>query len=185
MIGSEATAAARLELLSDALCGVDGTRAAYEAVRQAASLAGPDGHLTLLAVTDVRGSGTFETALLAPAVARRALDHARRLARLAGVPSQREVEPTGRAFEGLLTRARQHTLLALGAPSMSRLAHILVGGVATEAAHKLPSAVLIARRPPAGTRFGERIMVASDVLKHSDPLVDFATDPSHARQPIT
>jgi nucleotide-binding universal stress UspA family protein len=57
---------------------------------------------------------------------------------------------------------------------MSRIAHILVGGAATTAAHALPASLLIARRAPAHDRFGEHIMVASDGLERSDDLVDFA-----------
>ena len=163
-------------IFSYILCGIDGTRSAYEAVRQAAALAAPGGHLTLLAATDVRGSEPFATALLAPAVARRALDHARRLAKHAGVSSERQVAATGRAHEVLLSEARQHSLLALGAPAMSRLAQLLVGGIATEAAHALPCALLIARRPPPGQRFAERIMIASDASDHSDALVDLAAE---------
>ena len=38
-------------VFTNILCAVDGTRASTAAVRMAASLAGSDGHLTLLAVT--------------------------------------------------------------------------------------------------------------------------------------
>lgn len=145
-------------------------------MRQAATLAAPGGRLTLLAATDVRGPEPFATALLSPAVARRALDHARRLAKHAGVSSERQVAATGRAHEVLLSEARQHSLLALGAPAMSRFAQLLVGGIAAEAAHALPCALLIARRPPPGRRLAERIMVASDASDHSDALVDFAAE---------
>ena len=171
-----------MTIFRDILCGVDGTRSAYEAVRQAAVLALPDGHLTLLAATDIRGSGPFETALVAPAVARKALGHARRLAAQAGVNSTRRTVSTGRAYEVLLAAARQHTLLALGAPTMSRLAQLIVGGIASEAAHALPSSLLVARRPPPHRRFAERIMVASDASEHSDALVDFAARLASARE---
>ncbi len=174
--------ARHIEILSDVLCDVDGTRSAYEAVRQAASLAAPDGRLTLLTVTDVRASGAYQNAVLSPVVARRALDHSRRLARQAGVSSSREIVPSGGHVDVLLARAQQHTLLALRAPSMSRPAQLLVGGVATAAAHALPSSLLIARRPPAGEGFAKRIMVASDALEHSDPLVDFSVDLTRTRR---
>jgi nucleotide-binding universal stress UspA family protein len=181
MASKQRAEARHIEILSDVLCDVDGTRSAYEAVRQAASLAAPDGRLTLLAVTDVRGSGAYENAVLAPVVARRALDHSRRLARQAGISSSREIVPSGGHVEVLLDRAHQHTLLALGAPSMSRLAQLLVGGVASRAAHALPSSLLIARRPPAGQGLAARVMVASDGLAHSDALVDFAVELTRTR----
>lgn len=161
-------------ILTDVLCGVDGTRSAYEAVRQAAWLAGADGHLTLLAAIAAQGSGQWQMAAFAPARARRALDHARRIAKEAAVSSDPEVAERGEVVDVLLDRARGHGVLALGAPKMSRLAHLLVGGIATVTAHVLPCSLLVTRRPPAGTRFGERIMVASDGLSGSDGLVDFA-----------
>jgi nucleotide-binding universal stress UspA family protein len=58
---------------------------------------------------------------------------------------------------------------------MPRLAHLLVGGTATAAAHVLPASVLVARRPPAGAQFGDRIVVASDALERSSELVGLAT----------
>jgi len=161
-------------LLDDVLCGVDGSRHAYEAVRQAAELAGPGGHLTLLAVSGVRGEGRHRTATLAPVRAQRALDRAERSAVEAGVAADCEIDERSPVADVLLERARGHGVLAIGPPSMSRVAHLLVGGTATIAAHVLPASVLVARRAPNGTRFPDRILVASDALDRSDELVDFA-----------
>jgi nucleotide-binding universal stress UspA family protein len=166
-----------LEIFRDILCGVDGTRTAYEAVRQAASLVTPAGELTLLAVAGrdgERGHGKFEQAALAPVRAQRVLEYAERIAREAGARTKTEVESRGPVRRVLLERAGRHSLLALGAPSMSRIAHIMVGGVASTAAHLLPSSLLIARRPPAGLALAERIIVASDARESSDDLVGFA-----------
>ncbi len=164
----------RPAVLTDTVCGVDGTRTAYEAVRQAATLAGPRGRLTLLAVTGATGAGRHQVAALAPARARRALSHARRLAAQAGVPAEIELDESGPVMHEVLERAAEHELLAIGAPSMTRLAHLLFGGTATLAAHSLPASLLVARRPPARVAFGEGIVVASDALDRSDELVDFA-----------
>jgi nucleotide-binding universal stress UspA family protein len=172
--------AGRTEILADILCGVDGTRTSYEAVRQAASLAGPQGRLTLLTVTAVTGSGAGRSASLAPSRARRSLAYAHRLAAAAGVPAAIEIDDHSPVADVLLEHARSHGVLAIGPPSMSRVAHLLVGGTATSAAHRLLASVLIARRPPAGSGFGERIMVASDAREYSDELVEFAV--SLARQ---
>jgi nucleotide-binding universal stress UspA family protein len=168
-------------LLDDILCGVNGSRHAYEAVRQAASLAGPTGHLTLLAVSDVHGEGRYRTATLAPLRARRALDRAERIAAQTGVPADSEIDERSPVADVLLERARGHRLLAIGPPSMSRVAHLLVGGTATTAAHLLPASILVARRAPSGAHFGERILVASDALEHSDELVDFAIELARER----
>ena len=176
MAAKQQTPTTSSEILSDVVCGVDGTRNGYEAVRQAASLTGPDGHLTLVAATGMTGTGPHSAAVLAPVRAKRALENARRLAKEARVSSDAEIEGGGPVADVLLRRARGHGVLALGAPGMSRLGHLLVGGISTAAAHALPcSLLLVARRPPAGTSFGERIIVASDGLSGSDDLVDFAT----------
>jgi nucleotide-binding universal stress UspA family protein len=161
-------------LLSDILCGVDGTRTAYEAVRQAASLTGPNGHLTLVAVTGAFGSGRYSGAALAPARARHVLAYAERVAKEAGASAEAVLDERAPVDQALLERARDYSLLAVGAPSMSRFAHIMIGGVASSAAHLLPASLLIARRPPSGLAVAERIIVASDALEGSDHLVQFA-----------
>jgi nucleotide-binding universal stress UspA family protein len=56
---------------------------------------------------------------------------------------------------------------------MSRFAHIVVGGIASSAAHRMPASLLIARRAPTGPAGTERIIVASDALDVSDRLVEF------------
>ena len=159
-------------VLRDVLCGVDGTRTAYEAVRQAASLAGKGGRLTLLAV--VIPSGAARDRAAAVTRAKRTLDHARRLAEERGVRAEVLVDERGQVAKVLLERAEDHGLLALGAPAMSRHAHLLIGGVATQAAHLLPASLLVGRRPPAKAAFGERIIVANDALESSDALLSFA-----------
>jgi nucleotide-binding universal stress UspA family protein len=166
-----------LAILSHILCGVDGTRTAYEAVRQAASLTLPNGRLTIVAVTGAFGSGRYSSSggsALGPARARRVLSYARRIAKEAGVSAEAVVDDRAPVDAVLLDLARHHSLLALGAPSMSRFAHIMIGGVASSAAHLMPASLLIARRPPPGPAGAERMIVASDALKLSDRLVEFA-----------
>ncbi len=162
-----------LVLLDDVVCGIDGSRGAYEAVRQAAALAGPAASLTLIAVTAQVGEGRHSAAAIAPARAQRALAHARRLAEEAGV--QRiavRIDAHPPVAETLLANARGHGLLAIGAPYMPRLGHLIVGGTATEAAHRLPASLLVARR--AAVPFGERLLVATDGSSRSDGLIAFA-----------
>ena len=165
----------RLLVLADILCGVDGTKVAYEAVRQAAWLTGPNGHLTLLAVTAVSGSGTFRTAAIAPVRAQRALATANRMASAMGVTADMAIDERSPVTDVLLEHAGAHGLLAIGPPPMPRLAHILVGGTATTVAHVLTASVLVARRQPAHTDFGADIVVGSDALDTSSELVRFAT----------
>jgi nucleotide-binding universal stress UspA family protein len=164
-----------LAVLDDILVGVNGTRAAYEAVAQAASLAGAEGRLTLLAVTAVAGAGQYRTAAIAPARAKRSLAHARRLAQAAEVSALIEIDERGPVAEILLEHAVGHGVLAVGPPRMSRVSHLLIGGTPTKAAHLLPASVLVARRPPPRTVFGESMIVASDAFEDSTGLVHFAT----------
>lgn len=171
----------RLGFLSDVICGVDGTKVAYEAVRQAAWLTGPSGHLTLLAVTAVAGTGSYRTAAIAPARAQRALAAAHRLATEAGVQADVALDERSPVTDVLLEHAAAHGLLAIGPPPMPRIAHLLLGGTATSAAHLLPSSVLLARRPPARASFGHDILVASDALDRSTELVEFAVALALAR----
>lgn len=163
-----------LDLLADVLCGVNGNKGAYEAIRQAAWLTGPNGHLTLLAVTAVAGEGNYRTAAIAPARAQRALAAAHRLATEAGVEADVALDERGPVTDVLLEHAAAHGLLAIGPPPMPRIAHLLIGGTATTAAHLLPSSVLVARRPPQRASFAHDILVASDALEHSTGLVEFA-----------
>jgi nucleotide-binding universal stress UspA family protein len=175
--GVEQAASLRTRILGDVVCGVNGSRGSYEAVRQAAGLAGPDARLTLVAVTAVRGAGPQRTASIAPARARRALLYARQLAVDAGVKDVTvEIDDGYPVVETLLDDARGHGLLAIGAPLMPRVAHLLVGGTATRAAHLLPTSLLVVRRAPTGVRFAERIIVATDGSSASNGLVDFASE---------
>ncbi|MDE3070889.1 MAG: universal stress protein, partial [Acidobacteriota bacterium] len=137
------------EILGDILCGVDGTRTAYEAVRQAASLLAPGGRLTVLMVAEHTGHGlpparargrrparagasaSAQPAQITPVHARSVLEYSRRLAREAGVRATVELDTEGPVRRVLLKRAGEHRLLALGAPAMSRHAHIVIGGVAS------------------------------------------------------
>jgi len=169
-------------LFDDILCGVDGTRGAYDAVRQAAVLAQPAARLTLLAVTALHGGGTEQTAAMAPVHAKRALTRARTIAVALGAQDvETEVDDGGPVADRLLAHARRHHLLAIGAPPMARFAHILVGGAASEVAHLLPTSMLVARRPPARVTFGERMLVASDGSARSEGLVDFAAELARER----
>jgi nucleotide-binding universal stress UspA family protein len=158
----------------DVLCGVDGTRTSFEAVRQAATIAGPDGHLTLLAVTHVTGAGSAQSAAISPAHAEKVLDRAARDAREAGVKATTELDSGGPPVRVLLERADGHGLLAVGAPPLSRLGAILIGGVASMAAHASSTALLVARPAPDEHPFCERILVAVDGAESSGQLVEVA-----------
>jgi len=156
------------------LCAVDGTHRSYAAVEQAAILAGPSGRLTLLAVTALAGSGAYKTAAIGAERAERVLDRAAQLAERAGVPCEKEIDPSGPPAEVILQRAESHDLLAIGAPGTSWFGGRVVEGVGG-ALLKLEAPLLSSRSTPGGEeRFAQRIAVASDGLDGSDDLVGLA-----------
>jgi len=162
-------------VFADILCAVGGSKASFEAVSQAAVLAGRDGQLTLLVVTSVIGSGvTTTTAAISPARAEHLLTLAEQITSKAGVPATRLIDPGGPPAKIVLDRAAQHDLLAMGAPPSSRIGALLGGGVAEQAMRSLSTPLLMARRPPAGTPFPQRIVVSSDGGDDSDRVVELA-----------
>jgi nucleotide-binding universal stress UspA family protein len=159
---------------TDILCAVDGTHRSYSAVEQAAILAGSSGHLTMLAVTAISGSGAYKTAAIGAERAERILDRAAHLAERAGVRCATEIDPAGPPAEVILQRAEGHDMLAIGAPATSWFGGRVVEGVGG-ALLKLGSPLLVARSTPGGEeRFAQRITVASDGLDGSDEVVELA-----------
>ena len=161
-------------VFTNILCAVDGTRTSTAAVEMAASLVGPDGHLTLLAVTAVSGSGAYTTAAISPGRVDLVLSNAKRIADDAGVPSSTVVDPGGPPVEVILERASDYDLLAIGAPATPWLGGMLTGGVATTALSQFTTPMLFARRSFTGSLRGRQILVASDGEEGSDHLVELA-----------
>jgi nucleotide-binding universal stress UspA family protein len=180
---SESAAAVKDDVVfADILCAVDGTRTSSAAVEQAAALAGPDGRLTLLAVTAVEGAGAFRNAAISPARAEHLLDHAAEIARDAGVSSTQVVDPASPAAQVILDRAADHDLLAIGAPVTSWLGGMFIGGVAETALGSFTTPLLVAHPTRPGIDFARRMIIASDGLDGSDELVELAARLAHSRQ---
>jgi nucleotide-binding universal stress UspA family protein len=156
----------------DVLCAVDGSRGSLAAVRQAAALIGANGCLTLLAVTAVEGSGRFQGAAIGPERVERVLEVAAQLARQAGARCTRIVDRAAPPAKTILEQAAGHDLLSMGAPAMSRIGELFLGGVASSAMRSLPTPLLLARPAPLEQPFGRRIVVASDAGEGSDRLVE-------------
>jgi nucleotide-binding universal stress UspA family protein len=172
---NESRAAVTPELVfADILCAIDGTRGSFAAVEQAAALAGPTGHLTLLAVTAVAGSGAYRRAATSDAGAELILDRAADVAYNAGVATTKVVDPGEPAVEVILERATGHDLLVIGAPVTSWLGGMFIGGVAAQTLSGFTTPLLAARALPIEHRFAERVLVASDGLKESELVVDLA-----------
>jgi nucleotide-binding universal stress UspA family protein len=138
------------------LCGVDGTPAGLEAVRQAALLARAGGRLQLLAV---RWDGI---AVSARDDVARALVRAADVARALQVDPHVASEPGADPADLLLLEAAGSDLVVVGDHSQPHWSGIAVGATALALVHRSAAPVLVARRPPRGASFPGRILIAAD-----------------------
>jgi nucleotide-binding universal stress UspA family protein len=161
-------------VFADVLCAVDGTGESLAAVEQAAALAGPSGHLTLLAVTSFRSEGAHRSPAIGPGRAKAIIDQAAQIAHDLGVPSTAEVDPAGPPSRVILDWAAERDLLTMGAPATSWFGGMFAGGVAVAAERSFTMPLLVGRAIPKEQLFGRRILIASDGLEGSDHLVELA-----------
>jgi nucleotide-binding universal stress UspA family protein len=158
------------------LCAVDGTHTSAAAVRMAACMAAPSGHVTFLAVTAQTGSGQYAQAAISPSRAKSILNAAKRVADHAGVESTIIVDSDHPAAQVILKRACEHDLLVIGAPVGSWLGGLIIGGVTTAALSQFTTPMLVVRRSFNGPLQGRRILVASDGQDGSEEIVKLAGD---------
>jgi nucleotide-binding universal stress UspA family protein len=144
------------------LCGVDGSRGAAEAVRQAVTLAGSGGHVDFALVEWTSGHGATSQASVAPARAAVALEEAARVAKDAGVVSATRTVRSNDPASALVELALEADLLVVGASRHSRAGGIVLGRVSTAVAHRSPCDVLIARPEPHEHPFAERVVIGFD-----------------------
>ena len=164
------------------VCGIDGTREAFEAARQAARIAGPDGRLVLVAATHFLDaiSGRWGPELIAwdiletpqrdldqlndavGAMARDSLAWARR--QVGDLVSVETRLVSGRAYDELRDEAARAgaTLIAVGAHGGRRLVGAALGSAATMLLHDAPASVLLARAPFDPAAFPSRVVVGFD-----------------------
>jgi universal stress protein A len=153
-----------VSLFTRIVCGVDGSEAGREAVRQARRLATPESRVLVVSVSEAHlaahagmlaGRATDELDLEAQA----ALDEA---VALGGDAERRLVR--GRAEETLLQIASDEaaTLVAVGSHETSRRRGMVLGSVATRMVHDAPCSVLIARPAAEAERFPRAIVVGVD-----------------------
>ncbi len=164
------------------VCGIDGTREAFEAARQGARVAGPGGRLLLLSAThlldavagrwgpeliiwDLVEGPPRELSEMNAAVrglAERSLAWAER--QTAGVVAVETHVVSGRAHEELASLADREGagLIAVGAHGGRRLTGAALGSVATMLLHESPAAVLVARSPFDPGAFPSRVAVGVD-----------------------
>ena len=164
------------------VCGIDGTRAGFEAARQAARLTDPGGRLLLVSATHfldaisarwgpevipwgalaTSGGEAGEMDDAVGALARDSLAWAQRQIGDAVNVETRLVR--GRAFEELRSEAVRAgaTLIAVGAHGGRRLVGAALGGVASMLLHEAPTSVLLARPPFDPGAFPSRVVVGFD-----------------------
>lgn len=179
--------------LSNVIVGIDGTRAAFEAARQAARLVEPDGRLLLVGVEDGwdalagRWAGTTfarsgdETEWTYEArqedlrrrIESSLMQAASQLSALCAVDSRR-VE--GRSWEALRAVAAEERadLMAVGTHGGSRIRGIVLGYTATHLAHEAPCSLLIARPPFDPSSFPASLAVGYDGSPPSERALDLA-----------
>jgi nucleotide-binding universal stress UspA family protein len=149
------------------LCGVDGSRSAAEAARQAAVLAGSDCRLVLVGAYWAVGRGHAAQASISPGRLEQALDRSYREACDLGAHPELQIAHDRDDTRALLTYAAEHDLLVVGTHGGSRVGAILVGGTAAEAAHASPVPVLVARPAPGPDPFPHSILLAIDGGPHA------------------
>lgn len=148
------------------LCAVDGSPESQEAARQAVTLAADGASLTFIAVP--------ESGLMHDDAARRVLAGAVELAEREGISAASELGELDGISQAVEERSSGRDLLVVGSHGTSRREGIVWGSTASLAAHIAPVPVLVARRPPEGQSFVQRILVASDGSSDSVKAVDLA-----------
>jgi nucleotide-binding universal stress UspA family protein len=156
------------------LCGVDGSRADDEAVRQASILLAPDGALTLIAA---RNRGVVPSGTRSETPVKRlgdALDRGLRIASEHGVTASVEFGVEGPTDEQLIRRSRGYGLLVVGCDRHPWSVGVAARTLASALIHRAPVPVMVARTPPPGTQFPQRVVVASDGSTEASRAVDLS-----------
>lgn len=137
------------------VCGVDGSPAGFEALRQASVLRAPEGELLALVVCDIglAAHAGFEASHAARQFEEEAEEaRSTAAAQLDGVPFSTAEIVRGRPVPALLgaLRDRRADLLAVGTHGAGRPAATMFGSVASEMLHRAPCPVLVAREAADG-----------------------------------
>lgn len=178
---------------STVIVGVDGTRAGFEAARQAARLVDAGGRLLLVGVEDGwdvlagRWAGVtfawFDDGAGWTYEQRQAELHRRVEASLEQAARQLQADCTvetrsvhGRSWESLRTLAVEERagLLAVGTHGGSRVRGIVLGHTATSLAHEAACSLLVARPPFDPARFPASVAVGYDGSPQSEQALDVA-----------
>ena len=143
------------------VCGIDGSHSSPVAIEQAIALSGPNTALVFVCVRETRGAGERQATISAER-ADAALENAVALACNAGIDAAAEILPGHDPRKVLLDEASRSDLLVVASHGGSRAGGIALGSTASAAVHRAQVPVLVARRPPEGVDFPQRILVATD-----------------------
>lgn len=162
------------DVFSRVLCGVDGSPAGEEAVRQGARLRSPHGRLLLVSVATPAAAAHPEAAVALELHAAGALRDAERHAGADSEPHLLVGDPAA----CLLAAARDQraTLMAVGSHGSGRLGGMLAGSVATAMLHRASCSVLIARSPRHPDGFPARVTVGVDGSDVSGAALELARE---------
>jgi nucleotide-binding universal stress UspA family protein len=162
------------------VCGVDGSPAGFDALRQAATMRVPDGRLLAAIVCEVYLAARtgLEAARLMGTLRAEAKETREAALREVGelpFADARIVE--GRPIPSLLaiTGREEASLLVVGTHGGSRAAGILLGSVATAMLHEAPCPVLVARPARDDPWFPRSIVVGVDGSPQSLQAAETAT----------
>src|SRR4051794_4466066 len=125
------------------VCGIDGSRSAHEAARQAAALVAPGGSIELVAVAREWGVGLTGAAVLSKQNARRALDETARALRGCGAHVEPRVVIGHAPHEVLMRESAGRDLLVVARHTRSRLGGIALGSTASQLVHCAHIPVLV------------------------------------------
>ncbi len=129
------------------------------AAEQAIALSGAGTALVFVCVRDQRGAGATRQTTITTERAETALETAVKTAREAGVDAAAEILPGHDHRAVLLEEASRSDLLVVASHGGSRAIGIAFGSTASAAVHRAQVPVLVARRPPEGVGFPQRILV--------------------------
>jgi nucleotide-binding universal stress UspA family protein len=153
------------------VCAVDGSRTSHLAIDQAIALSGPATALVFVCVRDASGVGATRQATISVERAHNALDDAVKAAAEAGVDAAAEILP-GNDPSVLLDEASRSDLLVVASHVSTRAGGIALSDTASTAVHCAGVPVLVARRPPEGVGFPDRILVATDGSRDAERAVE-------------
>lgn len=166
------------------VCGIDGSHSSPVAIEQAIALSGPNTALVFVCVREARGAGATRQATISHERADTALEQAIRAARDAGVDAAAEVIPGHDPRRVLLDEASRSDLLVVASHGGSRAGGIALGSTASAAVHRAAVPVLVARRPPEGVEFPQRILVATDGSRDAARAVELTARIGHQHRAL-